>query len=251
MNSRSCVLQFFVCGFLLILALCMESYTDFDLLLQRHFYQAGHWLITPELHQVLKPWFYSGPKFLLGLLGGLCLLFFLLSFGKHFPRIALPPFRRACLILLLSLIFVPVLVAGSKQFTNVYCPKQLQEFGGQAVYQRALEASSPANAPLAPGKCFPGGHATGGFALMALAFCLISSRRSTFLLALLPGLTAGWIMGSYQMLRGEHFLSHTLVSMLAAYLVILTIACCVTRLQKKLGEGSASPHQHKRALTNF
>jgi membrane-associated PAP2 superfamily phosphatase len=35
------------------------------------------------------------------------------------------------------------------------------------------------------------------------------------------GLFAGWWMGGYQMLRGDHYLSHTVVSMLICLAIFL------------------------------
>ncbi len=41
---------------------------------------------------------------------------------------------------------------------------------------------------------------------------------------LCAGLGAGGIMGLYQMLRGEHFLSDTLFTMIGAWIVIVLLA---------------------------
>lgn len=108
--------------------------------------------------------------------------------------------RRGCLLLLLSLAFVPMLLGGAKQFTNVYCPKQIEEFGGEYVHQGVLECRNPANEGRSPGRCFPAGHASGGFALMMLFFCF-RSRRDRWA-GLGAGLIAGWGMGFYQ--RHQH-----------------------------------------------
>lgn len=44
---------------------------------------------------------------------------------------------------------------------------------------------------------------------------------------------AGWGMGLYQMWRGEHFLSHTLCTLFAAWLMCLLLAAFMERMQKK------------------
>ncbi|MDR2512737.1 MAG: phosphatase PAP2 family protein, partial [Puniceicoccales bacterium] len=69
---------------------------------------------------------------------------------------------------------------------------------------------------------FPAAHASGGFALMALAM-LARNRRNQILLVTL-GITLGWAMGFYQMLRGAHYLSHTLVTWCIAALIITLLA---------------------------
>lgn len=60
------------------------------------------------------------------------------------------------------------------------------------------------------GHCFPGGHASTGFALVTgfFVFRLVQPKRAWFLL--FAGLLLGFIMGWGQMMRGAHFLSHNL-----------------------------------------
>jgi membrane-associated PAP2 superfamily phosphatase len=202
------------------LVLALESFTDFDFRVQQFFYgpAAGTWLISPAGHQRLRPWFYDGPKALL-IAGGLAVLG---CFLGSFKKAALKPWRRPAAILFLSLALVPLIMAGAKKYTDVYCPGELTAYGGQAAYQPVLAPADPANAGRSPGRCFPAGHASGGLALMALYFALPSpaARR----LGLILGLALGGLMGLYQMLRGEHFLSHTLASALGAWLIILIVA---------------------------
>jgi len=60
------------------------------------------------------------------------------------------------------------------------------------------------------GHCFPGGHASTGFALMAgyTVFRLSNKKRAYFFLV--SGCILGFAMGWAQMMRGAHFLSHNL-----------------------------------------
>ena len=60
------------------------------------------------------------------------------------------------------------------------------------------------------GHCFPGGHASTGFALLTgfFVFRLVQPRRAWFYL--FAGLILGFMMGWGQMMRGAHFLSHNL-----------------------------------------
>ncbi|MDM1756138.1 phosphatase PAP2 family protein [Acinetobacter sp. 256-1] len=60
------------------------------------------------------------------------------------------------------------------------------------------------------GHCFPGGHASTGFALMTGFFVYRLSSKKCAYLFLFFGLTLGFIMGWGQMMRGAHFLSHNL-----------------------------------------
>ena len=56
---------------------------------------------------------------------------------------------------------------------------------------------------------------------MALFFLFktpINQKRALF-----TGLVVGWSMGAYKMLLGDHFLSHSIITMIMAWLIILII----------------------------
>jgi membrane-associated PAP2 superfamily phosphatase len=63
-------------------------------------------------------------------------------------------------------------------------------------------------------------------------FFLFKSRKNRFI-ALAFGVTVGWAMGLYKMLIGDHFLSHTVITMVLAWLLILII---VKFVKPNLGE---------------
>ena len=54
-------------------------------------------------------------------------------------------------------------------------------------------------------------------------FFLFKKRRNKYL-ALGAALIIGWAMGTYKMIIGDHFLSHTVITMILAWLIILIIA---------------------------
>lgn len=60
------------------------------------------------------------------------------------------------------------------------------------------------------GKCFPGGHSSAGFGLLALFFAYHLQAPKKARLYLLAALVLGSGMGWTQMMRGAHFLSHNL-----------------------------------------
>ena len=60
------------------------------------------------------------------------------------------------------------------------------------------------------GHCFPGGHASTGFALMAGYSVFRQSNRKRAYFFLVSGCILGFAMGWAQMMRGAHFLSHNL-----------------------------------------
>ena len=61
-----------------------------------------------------------------------------------------------------------------------------------------------------------------------LFFCCSGRRAGFSALFITAGI--GWIMGLYQMMRGEHFLSHTVVSMLLAWQINLLLVLLVDRV---------------------
>ncbi|MDQ8936793.1 phosphatase PAP2 family protein [Acinetobacter rudis] len=60
------------------------------------------------------------------------------------------------------------------------------------------------------GQCFPGGHASTGFALISGFFVYRLSQHKRAKMFLMFGLGIGFILGWGQMMRGQHFLSHNL-----------------------------------------
>ena len=54
---------------------------------------------------------------------------------------------------------------------------------------------------------------------MSLFF--LFKKRKYQIRALIFALAIGWSMGIYKMLIGDHFLSHTIITMLIAWLIIL------------------------------
>lgn len=109
-------------------------------------------------------------------------------------------------------------VALLKHASVHHCPWDLAAYGGYAPY---IPLFGQAPAGMAPGHCFPAGHASGGFALLALYFGLRDDRPGTARAALLGALALGSVMGGGQIVRGAHFLSHTLWSAWVVWMVLL------------------------------
>ena len=225
--------------FLLAAVLLLEYFTDWDTDLQEYFFDRPHnrWLIYPELHKKLSVFFYKGIKTLLAVTALCCLARLALSIRQKQLR----PDNKPYWIMLLSIIFVPALIAGAKYVTNVYCPYQLNIYNGLYPFVRILESYPADFIQPKPGRCFPAGHPTGAFALMSLYYVFQTPRRKRN--GLLFGFFLGCIASGYQMLRGEHFLSHCLISFfLAAALLplIYRLAGQVLRLAASLVRKSKS-----------
>jgi membrane-associated PAP2 superfamily phosphatase len=176
--------------------------------------------------------FYTGPKVLiiaLSVLTGLVAL--LPSCVLKKPRVRFPwiPTRRDALFVTLCLALIPLACNRTKAVSNIYCPYEHTRYGGHAPYVRLwdeypaeFKATQKAN-PRERGRGFPAGHASGGFALMGLAFILC--RRPWLGVAI--GTFVGWSMGLYQQMRGAHYLSHTLVTWCVAWILVCLLAWIV------------------------
>lgn len=199
------ILGYIIC--LLILDLC-----GLDLWFASKLYQLQgnqwalqqHWLTEQWLHRGIRKLNYA-----LLLTTFLTTLFYLFVNKSDKVR------SQAYLALSLSLVSALVLVAYFKMITNVACPWDLQLFGGKEPYFSILSAR-PDYLPYH--KCFPAGHASIGFAWVALYYFFKITRPHWRWLGLAASLTAGIILGLTQQIRGAHFMSHDLTTLVLCLL---------------------------------
>lgn len=194
--------------------------TPLDLRVQDFFYdfQAHAWRVDDRGFWG-RVFFYKGPKILIVIFAA-ALLVLALGRARWRKRLSRPPVRRRDLFVVVAVLATaPALIALGKATTNVFFPSQIRRYGGFAPYVRTFGTYPENDRPAQRGKGFPAGHASGGFALLSLAG-LAGTRRGQSI-GLLAGLAAGSLMGGYQMLKGAHYLSHTLVTALVCWLVFL------------------------------
>ena len=210
---------------LTIIATLTFEHSQFDIRISELFYANGHWLLEKDA-QPYAFIFYDFPKWLLILFG--VYLITVLTWRYWQSRLTKTVNAKAFFIrpiaalssreiayLLITIIIVPTVIATLKSFTHVSCPNNLSLFNGDLSYLNLWQnmlAKTPA-------KCFPAAHASAGFSLYGLAFLptLQKHRYKVFVIVTV----LGWTMGLYKMSFGDHFFSHTLVSMLLAW----TITC--------------------------
>lgn len=102
----------------------------------------------------------------------------------------------------------PLLVAQLKCINSHHCPWDLKQFGGIADY--AADWFVPVSDA---GRCFPSGHAAGGFSLLALYFAgHVSGHRVLARAGLTAALVTGVVFSVIRIAQGAHFLSHNLWS---------------------------------------
>ena len=102
----------------------------------------------------------------------------------------------------------PLLVVALKPLNAIQCPWDLKQFGGIADRASGWFVSA-ADA----GRCFPSGHAAGGFSLVALSFAgAVAGSPRLRTAGLVAALGTGFAFSAVRMLQGAHFASHNLWS---------------------------------------
>jgi len=208
---------------LTLIAFLFET-TNSDILVQNLFFNASNqtWIID-KYEEPYRFVFYLFPKYSIILLALSLIALYFISFRRKNAKY----FQRRLLVVIFSLILVPLVIGGLKATTNGACPAQIELYGGDVPYVKAFELMPESFESTKKYKCFPAGHASGGFALMSLLFLFY--RHKYQYIAVGVAVSIGWVMGIYKMLIGDHFLSHTLTTMTLSWLIICLIAAIVFR----------------------
>lgn len=208
--------------------------TNLDLALQDLCYnfETRRWVVDAK-DPLGRAIFYNGPKVLVWVIALSALT---LAAGPARWREKFRLNRRGLWLAVLVIATVPALAGLGKKYTNVFCPSEVRRYGGDVAYAKLCEPFPEDDRPDRKGGCFPAGHASGGFALLGLLAVRASRRWRNGIIAL--GLGLGWWMGLYQTLKGAHYLSHTLTTMLVAWLVVL-----LWRRVLRIGEPAAERTQ--------
>lgn len=196
--------------------------SDADLLIQDSFYNFGtqSWIVDAEA-PLPRALFYIWPKVLIWT-GGVALLALALMPQDCRIRRMFPAWKRnEILVVIGTLALAPTSVATLKATTNVFTPSEIRRYGGHTPYVKVCEAYPANDRPARRGRGFPAGHASGGFALMSLA-ALAGTRRARFS-CIAGGIAIGSALGAYQMFKGAHYLSHTIITALICWIVFLTL----------------------------
>lgn len=217
-----------------IIATVALEHSQVDLLISKLFYLNGQWL----LEKGAQPYafiFYDGPKALLILFAIYLMIVLIIKYRwpqstnsllntnsamnkARLNKLLIPLSIREISYLLLVIMIVPATIATLKSITHVSCPNHLILFGGDMPYLDLWQGILVKT----PDKCFPAAHASAGFSLYGLAF-LPTWRKYRY--RVFEAVTAlGWIMGLYKMLFGDHFFSHTFISMLLSLTIAYILA---------------------------
>lgn len=124
------------------------------------------------------------------------------------------------------------IVVAIKGTSHTSCPWDLAEFGGIGRYVSHWHWSLLDGGA---GHCFPGGHASTGFAFMAGYFAFRHHAPRVAWIWLVLALVAGSVFGGVQQVRGAHFMSHTLWTAWLCW----TTAWGVDQVRQRFGAWSA------------
>jgi membrane-associated PAP2 superfamily phosphatase len=199
------------------LLLILDLTTDLDRTLTRYAYDAhsagfplrnNYWLDV-----VMHHW----TKYAVVTVGFLAAAAFVLSYALP----PLQPHRRVLLFLVLAVALAPLSVTAGKAASARHCPWDVEEFGGLVPYTRMFEPIAPA---VKAGHCFPAGHASTGFALMAFYFAAYArGMRKAAAAALTIGIAAGLVLGAGRVLQGAHFASHVVWAGVVCWAVMVIL----------------------------
>lgn len=203
----------------LALVVLVSAVTPVDTLLSDLVFdgRASRWPVSHE-HGWLRFACYEGPKYLVGL------IWLGLVAGLVRPRLlaGIGLARREAAFLVSCLALVPLVVGLIKYHSGVVCAGDLARYGGPKPDVLGHFGIERLFATDVPRGCWPSGHASGGYALMAFGFLDRPLRQRLWLW--ITGAGVGTAMGAYQVARGAHFPSHVLVTALIAQLLICALA---------------------------
>lgn len=127
---------------------------------------------------------------------------------------------NGALLLLLSVLVSFGLINYLKAVFGMDCPWDLTIYGGTKPYNNLW---SPNDSLLSPGRCFPSGHSSIGFAWIALYFFWRKARPKLAKTALFLSILTGLILGFSQQLRGAHFFVDDLATVFICWSIAFLI----------------------------
>ena len=202
-------------AFLLLMLVIDRLGLDFRLADALYDLQGDAWSL--KTHPLLETWLHRGGRTLSQWMGGGVILLLLASLLLR----PLRHWRRPLRYLFLAVAGGALAVSVIKQLVPMECPWDLARYGGDWPFVGLL-TSRPTGMP--DSACFPAGHASAGYAWIALYFFLRRVRPRLRWLGLATGLGLGLAFGVTQQLRGAHFLSHDLWTLMLCWTISFGLA---------------------------
>ncbi|MBT2774346.1 phosphatase PAP2 family protein [Halomonas sp. ISL-60] len=217
-TARLNVLKPLVSAWLLFLiAMSVFSILNIDFTLADFLYrlQGNTWAWKDAL--ITQDILHKGGKWLSLAMGLATLLLLILST----MLIRLKEYRMPLLYLFSATLLSALLVATIKHLVSMECPWDLIRYGGDRGFIGLLD-TRPSSVPASA--CFPAGHASAGYTWIALYFFFAAIRPHWRWAGLALGLGLGLTFGLTQQLRGAHFLSHDLWTVMLCWTVSFVLS---------------------------
>jgi membrane-associated PAP2 superfamily phosphatase len=192
------------------------QYSNLDLEIVSYNYDPVHGFWPLKDHWLTQTILHIGVQHLCKLFGLFLLVYtgFLFATGKQHRR------RKVLLCSFLSMVGGIALVGFLKGHTRIYCPWDLEVFGGHLPHVPLFQSFS-LTTPV--GHAFPAAHAAIGFSFVSLYFtCALFAPRWKYP-ALGFALVMGFLFGFVQQLRGAHFPSHDLFSLAICWVSVIGV----------------------------
>ena len=199
-----------------LLMLLAYPHTRLDTHIADLFFDSQLHQFTLKKDPFLASWMHTGLKWLIEAVALSCLGLLLLSYRFS----SLKAHRQSLLWVFVGMVLSTAAVSILKHYSQHGCPWDIVLYGGSLPLFGLFE-TPPITAEA--GHCFPAGHPSAGFALMAFYFAFRHIKPRFSVLMLWTGLLMGLLMGTVQMMRGAHFLSHVLWSGWVVWMVLLAL----------------------------
>jgi membrane-associated PAP2 superfamily phosphatase len=200
----------------MLLMLLLYPHTQLDTRITDLFFDAELHRFTLKNDPFLTVWMHVRLKWLMVAIALASLVLALLSYRSS----RLSEHRLSLLWVFAGMVISTTAVSVFKHYSGHGCPWDIVLYGGRLPL---LDLFTSPPAGIEAGGCFPAGHPSGGFALMAFYFAFMQSKPRFSVLMLWIGLLMGLLMGLVQVVRGAHFLSHVLWSGWLVWMVLLAL----------------------------
>ncbi|HKS11503.1 MAG TPA: phosphatase PAP2 family protein [Pseudomonas sp.] len=197
--------------------------------------QISNLLLDPGTGEFImrhNPWFekatHKWPRILPNWTGELAVIGSLLSFVwpllAKFPQLGASRFlqatrigpvlrfttryRRDFLYLVVTFALCTGVIHYLKSHTGIYCPVETTLYGGAAPHKEWFSSFTWLDKAPA-GRCWPGGHASSAFTLLAVYFVALRYRWPHARKLLIAVLLLGFVYGTTRVVQGWHYMSHT------------------------------------------
>jgi len=201
-----------------VLGLFWVTVTSWDEVISQRMY-SSFWL---DRHADLVNAWYRWPK-LASICAALCVIGFALRGRNPFTGVAVQTPTRHYLVV--ALLTIPILTWLVREGSASACPRDLAAFGGELAQRPFLDFSWQA---IGSGRCNPSGHMSSYSWWLALCFLRPPQRRGLGVLVLC--IVAMFALGSVQILKGAHFMSHLIFSVWwAGVACLILVRVCLLR----------------------